>query len=74
MEFWTVMWITVLSGQIEGSTSGLVYPSLEKCEASISAVVGTIDGAYDYNVICEETATMSASVRPLPRPEGLVDG
>lgn len=70
MEFWTVMWITVLSGPIEGSTSGLVYPSLAQCEQSIAQVVGTIEGAYDYNVVCEETATMSSSLRPKRRPEG----
>lgn len=73
MEYWTVMWITVLSsGVIEGSTSGLVYPSLEVCEASIPAVVGTLP--YDYSVICEETATMSRVVRPMPRPADLMEG
>lgn len=70
MEYWTVMWITVLSGvAVEGSTAGLVYPSLEACEAAIAPVVATLP--YDYNVICEETATMSRVVRPKPRPEGL---
>lgn len=74
MEYWTVLWLTVLSGQIEGSTSGLLYPSLEACEAAIPAVTGTVDGAYDYNVICEETTTMSRTVRPMPRPADLMEG
>lgn len=70
MEYWTVMWITVLSGGvIEGSTTGLVYPTLAKCEESIHAVTGTLE--YDYSVICEETATPSASIRPKRRPDNL---
>lgn len=67
MEYWTVMWITVLSGvAVEGSTTGLVYPSLEACEAAIIPVTETL--TYDYNVICEETATMSRVVRPVRNP------
>ena len=73
MEYWTVMWITVLSGGvIEGSTAGLVYPSLEACEAAIAPVVATLP--YDFNVVCEETATMSRVVRPMPRPADLMEG
>jgi hypothetical protein len=74
MEFWTVLWISVLGGQLDGSTSGLLYPSLEACEAAIPAVVGTIGEAYDFSVICEETVTLSASIRPMPRPAGLAQG
>lgn len=67
MEYWTVMWITVLSGvAVEGSTSGLVYPSLKACEEAIAPVVATLP--YDFNVICEETATMSRVVRPVRNP------
>lgn len=69
MEYWTVLWITVLSGPLDGSTSGLIYPSLEQCEAAIAPVVETL--SYDFNVLCEETITPSSSIRPMPRPEGL---
>lgn len=71
MTYWAIMWITVLSGPLDGSTSGLLYTSLAKCEASINVVTDTLD--YDYSVVCEETQVMSASIRPQPRPEGLTE-
>jgi hypothetical protein len=71
MEFWTVLWITVLSGPLDWSTSGLIYNSLAECEAAIATVIDTIDGQYDYSVVCEESMTLSSSIRPRPRPEGL---
>lgn len=67
------MWITILGGPIDGSTSGLLYPSLEACEASIITVTSTMVDHYDFSVFCEETATMSKIVRPRPRPEGLMN-
>lgn len=73
MEYWTVLWITVLSGPLENSTSGLIYENLAACETAIAPVVATIDGQYDYSVVCEETALASASIRPQRRPEGLVE-
>lgn len=72
MEYFAVMWITVLSGPLDGSTSGLIYTNLAQCEAAISAVTNTLE--YDYSVLCEETDIASASIRPQRRPEGLVDG
>lgn len=71
MTYWTVLWINILSGPLDGSNSGLIYPSLESCEAAINTVVSTFSGAYDYNVTCEETTQLSSSIRPKPRPEGL---
>lgn len=68
MEYWTVLLITVLSGPLEGSNSGLIYGSLALCESAIPAVVGTLNGQYDYNVICEETTTPSSSIRPKRNP------
>lgn len=69
MEYWTVLWITVLSGPLDGSTSGLIYPSLEACEAATTTISNTL--TYDHSLVCEETITLSASIRPMPRPEGL---
>lgn len=66
MEYFTVLWITVLSGPLEGSTSGLIYTNLAKCEAAITTVTSTLD--YDYNVVCEETHILSASARPQRNP------
>jgi hypothetical protein len=72
MEYFTIMWITVLGGTLDGSTSGLLYMSLDKCNASTSIVSRTLE--YDHSIKCEETAVASSSIRPKPRPEGLADG
>lgn len=69
MTYWTVMWITMLGGPYDGQGSFIVYPSLETCEAALSAVGDTL--SYDHNLLCEETTTLSASIRPKRRPEGL---
>lgn len=66
MDYWTVLWITVLSGSLDGSTSGLIYSDLSACEAAIQPVTGTL--TYDFNVICEETIMPSASIRPRRNP------
>lgn len=66
MTYFTVLWVTILSGPLDGSTSGVVYPSLEACEASISAVTERM--TYDYSVVCDETSLPSGSIRPRPRP------
>lgn len=73
MTYFTVLWITILSGPLEGSTSGLIYTSKESCIAAIPAVAKTIEGQYDFAVLCEETSRPSASPRPLTRPEDLTD-
>lgn len=72
MEYWTVLWITVLSGPLADSTSGLIYENLEQCEAAIKPITDTLE--YDYSVVCEESMTPSASIRPKRRPEGLGNG
>jgi hypothetical protein len=66
MTYWTVMWITMLGGPYDGQGSFVVYPSLETCEAALSAVGDTLP--YDHNLFCEETYTLSASMRPQPNP------
>jgi hypothetical protein len=63
------MWITILGGPYDGQGSFVAYPSLETCEAALSAVGDTLP--YDHNLLCEETPTPSASMRPKRRPEGL---
>lgn len=69
MEYWSIMWITVLSGYLEGANIAIPYPSLAACEAALNPVSDTLD--YDHSVICEETLVPSSSIRPQPRPEGL---
>lgn len=69
MEFWTILFITALSGPIEGQEMAVAYPSLAACEAATSAVGETL--GYDAKFACVETETASRSIRPMPRPEGL---
>jgi len=69
MEYWTVMWITILSGYLEGANIAIPYPSLAACEAALNPVSDTLP--YDHSLVCEEGDVMSASIRPQPRPEGL---
>lgn len=69
MEFWTIMWITVLSGYLEGSLIAVPYETLEQCEAALQPVSNTLP--YDHNILCEETDVLSSSLRPKRRPEGL---
>jgi hypothetical protein len=73
MEFWTVLWITILGGPLDGTRMYLLYPSYEECFANHQTVAQTLSYDY-YQVECEETTTASRSIRPAPRPEGLADG
>jgi hypothetical protein len=67
MTYWTILWITVVGGQIPGAKSYLLYPSLEECRAAVLTVTSTLP--YDYTVRCEETDTPSgAPVRPKKNP------
>ena len=65
MEFWTVLWITVMAGPMGGVSSQVLYPSLEACEAALTPVSLTL--AYDHSLLCEESTTVSRSIRPKGR-------
>jgi hypothetical protein len=66
MEFWTVMWISVLGGDFDNMTSAIAYPSLDACEAALAPVSNTLP--YDHSIVCEETALASGSIQPQQRP------
>jgi hypothetical protein len=66
MTYWTVLWITILSGPLHGSKSYLIYESKEQCVEAHWAVIATLP--YDFMAKCEETDTLSNSVRPKPNP------
>jgi hypothetical protein len=65
MEYWTVLWITILSGPLDGAVTGIIYPSLEACEAALQPISQTLP--YDHNLLCEESITASSSIRPKNR-------
>ena len=66
MTYWTILWITVIGGPLNGSQSYLVYPSYEECMAAHQIVSETI--SYDHKIKCEESLTPSKSIRPLANP------
>ena len=69
MEFWAIMWITMMGGMLDGETTSVAYPSLDACEAALTPVSNTLP--YDHSIVCEETALASGSIQPQQRPEGL---
>lgn len=66
MTYWTVLWITIIGGPLDGSQSYLLYPSHDACFAAHQVVASTL--TYDYKVRCEETDTASRSIKPKARP------
>jgi hypothetical protein len=69
MEYWTILWVTILSGQLDGTIYGIPYPSEVACAEATRPVSGTL--GYDHNLTCEVTPTPSSSIRPKRRPEGI---
>lgn len=67
MEFWTIMIITILSGPLEETQMGLIYPSEQACCEAVNQVTDTL--SYDYKVECEVTDSLSTSIRPKSRPQ-----
>jgi len=66
MTYWTILWITALSGPLDGVAMGIFYPSIEACTEAHQAVSDTIP--YDHTVGCESTGIASSSLRPRRRP------
>lgn len=66
MEYWTLLWITMLGGPFDGDTMFLVYQTHNQCEAALSAVSDTL--GYDHQMECEETDIPSSSIRPKRNP------
>lgn len=68
MTYWTVLWITIISGPLDGAVTGLVYRSEAECLAAHQIVAKTLGGAYDYQIKCEPGDVASGSARPKRRP------
>ena len=66
MDFWTIMMITILSGPLEETQMGLIYPSEQACYEAVNQVTNTL--AYDYKVECEISDTLSSTIKPKARP------
>jgi hypothetical protein len=57
----TILWITMLSGPMEGDVYGIPYITEEVCKAAMKPVGDTLD--YDYNMECE-TLPVSVEIEP----------
>jgi hypothetical protein len=66
MDFWTVMLITLLGGDLDGTQLALPFTSIEHCEASTDDIAAAL--GYDLSMICVESDTPSGSIRPKARP------
>lgn len=47
----TILWITVLSGPLDGDTYGIPYLTMDACMAAMKPVGDTLD--HDYVMGCE---------------------
>lgn len=69
MAFWTVL--IALYGDIESRT---LFPSETECSAAIQPMYAILEASYDdVGVMCQRSKLLSASPRPVARPEGLGD-
>ena len=57
----TILWITMLSGPMEGDVFGIPYVTEAACNAAMKPVGDTLD--YDYNFQCE-TLPVHVEVEP----------
>lgn len=57
MTYWTIMLITILSGPLEGTQMGILYPTEAECLQSITAVTDTLP--YDFKVQCKTSTAVS---------------
>lgn len=47
-----VMWVTMLSGPLDGTVYGIVYYSEQACLEAKATISETLD--YDHNLVCQE--------------------
>lgn len=66
MEYWTVLWIAIIGGPLDGHLSHIVYPTEQACDAARIEVGDTL--GYDYKLTCAVSDTPSSSIRPRANP------
>ncbi len=67
MDYWTLMVITILSGDLDGSQTSIPFPSMEACNEATQEIGAVLP--YDFSMACLETQTASGSVKPVGRGE-----
>jgi hypothetical protein len=67
MKLWTVL--IALYGEVESRT---LFPSEAECGAALQPMQVILEASYDdVAVLCVHSTLLSASPRPVARPEGL---
>jgi hypothetical protein len=66
MDFWTVMLITILGGDLDGTQLALPFTSIEHCEGATTQIAEAL--GQDLSMLCAESDTPSGSIRPKARP------
>lgn len=66
MTYWTILFITALSGPMTSSQSVVLYSSLDACNRATAAIGATL--GYDHKLKCVESVTASRSIRPKRNP------
>jgi hypothetical protein len=71
MKLWTVL--IALYGVGDGDVeSRVLFPSAAECSAALQPMQAILEASYsDVAVMCERSTLLSASPRPVARPEGL---
>lgn len=67
MTYWTVMFITILSGPMEGQQMPLLYKSEALCIEATKQVSDSLSASYDHKIECVPSDTPSKSKRPKKR-------
>lgn len=66
MEFWTILFLTILDPRLDGYPTHILYPSEAECNAARSIVSETMH--YDHKTECFVSTVASKSIRPKRRP------
>ena len=69
MKLWTLMFVlyTVNGEDVE---SRVLFPSEAECSAALQPMQAILEASYDdVAVLCERSTLLSASPRPVARPE-----
>jgi hypothetical protein len=70
MKYITILWVSILSGTIEGAGGGIAFNSAAECEAAMPEVWALTHDQYDATMTCEVTNVASGSIRPRRNPKG----
>lgn len=66
MTYWTILWVTILAGPLDGTVYGIPYQSQQACAEATRTVSATLD--YDHNMVCETMDKASVSLMPKRNP------